>query len=421
MAAKRLIFGNENAEKDPLVLDCYVNNIGIDGQIITGRWGVGKTAYLFHRNSHLAAVLEAIDKKLKRIWYLDESQLDSDQVSKAYIELDTRTFKRYLKNIWKAEIYRRACILLSSMKPYFGEHIRGSHWNEIAAVAKTETAVRTIWRQIPAALTLLKLLDSSNKTELEGVQAEIEKLFSDRLAEDVQKCLEDIPEDKIAPVIAIEPIETPFSNLEKTSLAQDVISELVNVFQESFQPSDDQLLEVIVSIPWHRFSHNKEINLPQKVRQYVEEIHWNKERLKVFIERRIAWEFDRVGRAPVARGKTYWDQLFEPLVHNDYPRPEAFDERSFDYAIRHTTLRPRELQRIARLAVEVCAAKTGRGIDDILKGHGGIRVNGNHLREAIGKFVEGTSRDRENEAIRRFGHLEEVLPQLKGVPGIFRP
>ena len=114
MAPKKLIFGNENAEKDPLVRKCYIENIKRGGQIITGRWGVGKTAYLFHKNSDLEQALEKIDFSLKRSWYISESELDTDQIINAYSDLETLKFKRYLRTIWRAEIYRRACVLLSA-------------------------------------------------------------------------------------------------------------------------------------------------------------------------------------------------------------------------------------------------------------------------------------------------------------------
>ena len=50
---ERIIFGNENAEKDSLLLDCYIPHPVNCEQIITGRWGTGKTAYLFDSNSRL--------------------------------------------------------------------------------------------------------------------------------------------------------------------------------------------------------------------------------------------------------------------------------------------------------------------------------------------------------------------------------
>ncbi len=216
------------------------------------------------------------------------------------------------------------------------------------------------------------------------------------------------------PLIAIEPIETPFSDLEENSLAQEVVSELVNVFQQEFQPDETQLLDIIISVPWHRFAHNSQVNLTQKVRQYVEHVKWNKDSLKVFIENRIKWEFKRVGRLQSARQGVGWASLFEPMVHNDYTRI-AFNEDSFSYVLRHTNYRPIEVQLIARTAVKICSERTGRTKDDILKGVGGIKVSGSHIRAAVTDYVEGTARDRKSESYRRFRDLEEVVSNLKGL------
>jgi hypothetical protein len=409
-----MIFGNENAEVDPLVLECYVDNMSNGSQIITGRWGVGKTAFMFHATQKMAAILGKSHREHKKLWYVSESDLDSDQIVEAYSVLDEKRFKRYLKTIWKAEIYRRATIVISALKGHYGEKAKGQHWKEIQAIAATSAAGKSIWKQLPAALSLLNLIDSNKKEDLASIQSGMKEVFGERLQALVQNCLRDIEGEKIVPLIAIEPIETPFSDLEENSLAQEVISELINVFQQEFQPDENQLLDIIISVPWQRFAHNAEVNLPQKIRQYVEFVQWTKESLKVFIENRIQWEFKRVGRQHSSRLGSSWGALFEPSVHNDYPRI-SFNEDSFSYVLRHTNYRPREVQRIARKAVEVCAERTGRSHDDILKGIGGIRVSGSHIRAAVMDYVDGTARDRKSESYRRFRKLEEVISNLKGL------
>jgi hypothetical protein len=92
MTVRRIIFGNENAEKDPLLLDCYVEHEENCEQIITGRWGTGKTAYLFDKNRALIRALEEIDESKKRIWYVDEDQLNTDQIIDSFLDLKTRKF-----------------------------------------------------------------------------------------------------------------------------------------------------------------------------------------------------------------------------------------------------------------------------------------------------------------------------------------
>ena len=410
---KRIIFGNENAEKDPLVLKCYVNH-GEDGvQIVTGRWGTGKTAYLFDRNRELIKKLTEINPDLKRIWYLDEDQLNTDQLIDSFIELNERKFQRYLKSIWIAEIYRRACIILNALKSTY-KNTNGNHWVEISSVAKSEAVGKTVWKQIPNALRILKSIDDKQEAAVVGIQNEFSDIFTDRLKKSVQRCLKDIAEDEVRPTIAIEPIETPLSDIEESSLAQEVISALLNVFQSEFQLGEDQLLEVILSIPWHRFSNDK-INLPQKISQYVMYMQWDKDSLREFINKRIEWEFKRVRRTYNLKGKDAWSILFNDNVYNDYCVPNI-NENSFEYTLRHTHYRPREVQRIARMSVEVCARKANRSVDDVLKGISGLKVDGNHIKEAVYKYSRKATDDLISESVRRFSKLKEVFNCIRGLP-----
>ena len=285
----------------------------------------------------------------------------------------------------------------------------------MSGVALGGATSKTVWQQLPTVLGLLGVLDDSGAENLSDVQKELGELFNIAVERAVQNCLHDIVDESIQPVIAIEPIETPVSELESNSLAQEIIGELVNTFQQHFQIGEDQLLEVVISIPWHRFTHQKNVNLPQKIRQYVEYASWNRESLKKFIDRRIEVEFEEKRRPHSKRGTDFWSMLFEQSVHNNTGGIPIV-EGTFDYVLRHTSYRPREVQRIARLAVEVCARKTNVSPENVIRGVNGIKVNGNHVKEAIGEFVEGAARDRQSEAIRRFHDLEAVLSTLKGVP-----
>ena len=147
----------------------------------------------------------------------------------------------------------------------------------MSGVALGGATSKTVWQQLPTVLGLLGVLDDSGAENLSDVQKELGELFNIAVERAVQNCLHDIVDESIQPVIAIEPIETPVSELESNSLAQEIIGELVNTFQQHFQIGEDQLLEVVISIPWHRFTHQKNVNLPQKIRQYVEYASWNRE------------------------------------------------------------------------------------------------------------------------------------------------
>ena len=66
-------------------------------------------------------------------------------------------------------------------------------------------------------------------------------------------------------------------------------------------------------------------------------IRWNAETLKEFVEKRIAIT------SGIKSGsfETLWRQIFPETIYNTYYKLE---ESSFDYILRHTMLRPRQLQ-----------------------------------------------------------------------------
>ena len=73
-------FGDEDAKHDPYLYKCEVPfpSKVKDAPILTGRWGVGKTATFFLRHQKLVQELEKSDKDFRDIWYLDEGGLDTD-------------------------------------------------------------------------------------------------------------------------------------------------------------------------------------------------------------------------------------------------------------------------------------------------------------------------------------------------------
>lgn len=415
-----MLFGNENAEKDGLVLTCYISNeTEEDYQIITGRWGIGKTAYLFNKSRCLMEGLSNIDSSKKRLWYLDEEELNTDQVIDAYSQLTERKFDRYLKNIWIAEIYRRAALMLATLHPQY-DKVKGSHWDLIKQLSGAESIGTTIWKQLPNALKVLKAIDDSQAHAVEGIQVEFKRLFEKKTIDSIQNCLEDIVGHQYMPHVVIEPLDTPFSTLDAyNSMAQSVIGALLNVFQSEFQPGEGQHLKVYISIPWHRFS-NAKINLPQKITQYIGRLSWSQDMLRKFINARIEWEFKRVKRQFSTKGDTDgWGELFDDYVKNEYCQPTVF-ENSFQYVLRHTSYRPREVQRIARMAVNICADKTMRSTDYIIKGVGGIKVNGSHIKEAVFLYTKKATQDLITESARRYHDMQKIFLQIKGMSMPFK-
>ncbi|MEE9338672.1 MAG: hypothetical protein V3U87_11385 [Methylococcaceae bacterium] len=411
---ERFIFGNENGEIDPLLQECYINRAPKNISIIVGRWGTGKTAYLLADNNHLTKTLREVDEKICRDWYLSESSLNTDQLIDAFYALDERKYDRYLKELWKAEIVRRTALVLSYLHHTYDETVSPS-WEYIKDFSSVPDANKTVWKQIPVFMRMFKNIDDGQVAAAHDAKASLDSLVSDRLFDHVNNCLVEIQNNKNYPIIAIEPIETPLSAIEKEgSIAQKVVSALVNTFQNDFQLSEKQHIKVKISIPWHRFS-SLTLNLPQKIRQYKHTMTWDESKLREFISRRITWEFNRVKRQhSVKAGTDAWATLFSPTVHNAYCQPRV-NEDSFKYILRHTHYRPREVQRIARYAVSVCADRIGKSEDYVLRGVGGVRVDGAHIRDAVSRYCREATEDLIEEGRRRFPNLQDIVDNIKGL------
>lgn len=367
------------------------------------------------KNEKLCAALKAIDPDLERLWYLDEKALDAGKLLSIYrARDDARTFRHALESVWRAEICRRAAILLATLAhKYRGNS--GEHWKFVHKVKSTSQLSISIWKQIPQAFAAFAKFDESRVRSIQDLQGEYDDLFSKSALQCVQYCLKDIKGQSPWPVVGIEPIDTPTSALEEdVSLAQEVITALLNVYVADFQPDTNQHLDLYLSIPWHRYS-SKAINFPQKLIQYKSYLEWSPKELRDFINRRIEWEFKRVHRQFTGKGmQDAWSTLFEPTVRNEHCRP-IFNEDSFEYVLRHTHHRPRDLQRLARKSVEHCKGVLQRDADDILSGASGIKVNGVHIRDAIASCTRETTDSLVTEAARRFPSFSEITERLRGI------
>lgn len=419
MRNNNIIFGNENAEHDSLLYDCKILHSTFDKfqhRIITGRWGTGKSAQLFIINEDLTKIISETDKKYSNIWYITEDDLDfSSLFSESIKYADLRKFRKILEKIWFAEILRRAVVILGHLDEYYGSK-SGMHWETIRKIFKKTKLGITLWKQLPKVLSIISSKEKGDA--LSDIQEELSDIFSDTLFEQIQLCLADIDDNKIYPIIAVEPLETPNSDLDKqVSLAQQVITSLLNVFEKKFQPSSDQFLDVYLAIPWHRYKIG-DINLPQKISEYRYYLQWNKEELKNFINERICWEFDRVGRVKYDK-KNAWYELFEDTIKRDSFEIPVIED-TFEYALRFTHHRPRDIQKLTRLALKKSSEIVGRTKDSILRGTGGIKINGSHLRKAVHEFRKETCEYLIEEVLRGNPNFDEYLNVVKGLPARFK-
>ena len=413
--SKSLIFGNENAEQDDLLYDCKVFHPSFEPDnhlIITGRWGTGKTAQLLILNELLTKELEKIDEESGLLWYVQEDDLDFPELFAAFSKCsDYREFRKWLEKIWIAEILRRTIVILCNLDDHYGK-INNAHWKIIRNIGKQNLS-KTLWKQLPRVIQIIS--DKEKGDAVMNIQEGISQIFQDELFKTVQKCLKDIEENDIQPIIAVEPLETPNSELDKQiSLAQEVIYSLINVFESKFQPSKRQKLKVVLAIPWHRYKLQG-INLPQKVAQYKYNMHWDTDTLKQFINERITYEFRKVGRSKFEK-KDAWYDLFDKTIS----RSEHFEipiiEDTFDYALRFTHHRPRDLQKLIRIAVSTAAKTTDRSKDDVLKGVGGFKINGNHLRNAIHSYRKDATNLLIEEYERGNPGFSSKVDKLQGFP-----
>lgn len=409
----RQLFGNEHAAADDLLEECYVPppNSALGSPILVGRWGTGKTGLLLHRNSALSSALREIDESIDRIWYIDETavQLQTLKRIEDLCASDVHMIKRILEDAWKSEILRSVGTTLYHLHGIYGAP-DGPHWSRIRRLQST-TADLTIWDMIPNFFG--STFSKDKKDSFQELITQIQDVSSRQRFQDVQACLRDIRDHPVQPVVAIEPIETPDSEIENsTDLAQMLVICLLNVFYKHFQPSYRQLVRVEVSIPWHRFIRDQ-VGEPQKITPFIGRFKWTPTSLRHFINKRIEWEFKRVRRAFTAKGNLdAWSALFESTVRNTLTHTR---EDTFQYVLRHSQYRVRDILRITRTAVEFEAVKREEAnSDNVLIGRGGLKVSEKSLRAAVRRACGDTAIERILEATRRFQHLHAHIEALRG-------
>jgi len=415
-----LVFGNENAESDTLLNDCYVNgsNIVASKPILVGRWGSGKTAILLHQGQALDRKLKSIDKKYTKIWYLREDSLDLAELrnlQKQSFE-NSHVFLKSLEAIWKAEILRVVSRQLSILREYYGNN-GGKHWDYISSIHPKNNFFKSLWRSIPEVLDVIKGSSEHRREAAKGIQNNISEFFNSKLFDKVQECLEDIENHELQPLVIVEPIDSPQSPLDESSgLARSLITALLNVYRNSFEPTDDQRVIVKMSIPWHRYDVDK-LEYPQKIHQHTGQVYWTIKGLREFINKRIEWEFARVHRTFSKKGNLdAWNLFFGETITNKHCEGKI-KENSFLYVLRHTHHRARDLIRVSRMAVEYLVMKSDgiKSIDDILKSHDNPVISESVLRAAVRDYCKSTIDIRIAEAGRRFQKLRTCLQQLYGI------
>ncbi|MDX2004787.1 MAG: hypothetical protein SFU83_05865 [Meiothermus sp.] len=408
---RHLVFGNASAENDSLLYACSVRFRSPDAAkpILTGRWGTGKSALLLLDGEEVTELLQS------RVWYIKEQSLDLASLLNIERQLvnDQTFLRRTLETAWRGEIILTYCRVLSGLSTSY-RNARGNHWAFIHRVAKSGTdSMQSVWTQLP---TLVEFIMGKDRGKgVQEIQSQITLLYQNNTLENIQNCLDDIQPGEPVPIIAVEPIETPTSPIEEnTHLADELITALLNVFHQDFQPSDSNKKNIRITLPWHRYNPER-IDFPQKLRQYIGKVKWNRKSLREFINRRIEWEFQRVGRRFAPRhGHDAWRELFGDKIVNGLCKPLVYED-SFDYFIRHTHHRARDLQNLARKAVEHQAEVGDQSIDEVLA-RGSISEE--TVKEMFRSECPEATRELIIEAQRRYPELRNIKEHLKGLPAL---
>jgi hypothetical protein len=270
------ILGDINAENDDLLFECRVEKYRtqLTKEILTGRWGTGKTAQVLLQNEDQIKLLEKVNPSLKLIWYISERKLINSQIIEMYdyYKENTFHFESILTNMWKAEILRIYIIVLVSLKDTYPK-IDSQNWKDLTKIATTKNIMETASKYLT---DIVKIIFKGSGEAIHNLSNSLNILLDDKTFLLVKSCLLELNTNGYRiPQVVIEPIETPDSSFEKNrGLADSVVRSLIDVFQSDFYPVGDNPFRVRLVIPWHRL--NTDIKFPQKLTDYRGTVTWKK-------------------------------------------------------------------------------------------------------------------------------------------------
>jgi hypothetical protein len=412
----RNIFGDDDALYDGLLNDCYVEQSNVYYRpILIGKWGIGKSAIALHCVKPLDDTIKKYTKSKKdeRMWYIGESTINRSRLTGIKSDNELALIGD-LENLWKAEIIRTECILLATLYIHYNSPT-GEHWDTVKRIASSEENLRTVWDRIPEVFSIITGRTSESVVT---IQESLQEIVAGKALNAIETCLDDIANEPIQPILMIEPIDTPQSGLENDEgIAQAVVTSLLNVYYREFLKSQSPTQWLRICIPWHRWKPDR-LDYPQKIQSYTTDINWCTDKLREFINSRIQWEFKHIGRKP--KSIDFWSQLFSNNITNGACTPEITED-CFLYFLRHTHHRPRDLQRMARLAVQNQASSSRISIDEVLFGKDGLKVNEKNIRNAIKETCELKMRNEFFNELRRKYSKTDILYVKDLVTGISVP
>ncbi len=423
----RLLFGAPDADSDLLLKDCLIEGqVGrYSKPILIGRWGTGKSANLIARARRLESVLEKIDPLSKRDWYIKEQHISTHslfELHKQHAETASEGyFISQVQEIWKSEITQRVVRVLNLLAKSGSVEIdrTASHWKAVMEFQKYDFALESMWSFVDDILSIIFRKDEAKTTE--GFRNYHSMLRSAKIERSIQRCIIDLEASgQPVPIVGVEPIETPASDLDsRVNMAECVIAALLNVYRNDYVINDRQRVQVFLSLPWNRTA-NKKINLPQHIKPLMEEIRWTKENLRKFISKRIEWEMNgRLnGRPHFRAGTDAWDAVFPTTIENRSCERQHSREESFDYILRHTQWRARDLQTVTRECVLSYCNQEDISVGSFFRSR--RQISEKIVIDCVARFSQDTAQLRLEEARRRFAGTHQAYFEQGAISSTLR-
>ncbi len=419
------LLGHASAELDPILLKCSVQNHYPfeDKHILTGRWGIGKSAILILKNKRIVEILESVcpedeDKRKYRLcWYIGEDALEHEIlkiIEDEFKDVNQEFLISAFEKLWSLEIFRTYLITLSRLnKNYYG--YVSAHWKEIESITvSSKFTLKNIWKDLGIINNILdlNLSELGKPIKISSGDNSSHKIDEEYLEKLILKCLNDLTEKSEIPIIAVEPIETFTSNIENdNSLAQPLINALLNTFHKKFSPSVYNNFNVRLSIPWHRFEKS-DTRFPQKIITDVGFVKWTKKGLKEFIDKRIENAFKISGRK-FDKHSDPWYELFDKNVSFKLVTPNV-EEDSFDYFLRHSHYRPRDLLMLVEYCIDEFILQD-EGYRDSVEVFRTVKISGQIIKDAFRKIGEELGKNIIKEGKRRYRYLEALTKSIFGI------
>lgn len=361
-----ILLGPDDAQDDPHILEYFVESSKNVGKpIVVGGWGSGKSALLLEKSEKLLEFLHDTNlftREIRRTWYIVETDLDIVHVSDLIRRYDDDSIRQSdgIYKIWNAEIIRRLIIQLDAIEKKSEVDFSGNHWDVVKGLSKRDYIDTSIWKR-------LREIISENIEKSRSIINVIDS-FSDITSGDVHDsinaCVRDVKFAGIpAPIVLVEPVERPTTlSSESSNFINFIVSILLDVWYDQFRAHMiGNEIEVYLTIPWHRYE-GSDPKFPQKIGPYTSFVRWERDDLDKVIRKRLVWQAKQFGltSARFFSEDSIWHEYFPPAIENRKikNRPNAYED-TFNYILRHTCWRPKDLLNICRSCIVKHCQKTG--------------------------------------------------------------